>query len=29
MHPSERIFTRWPDTEGYCTPLSTTAVIVL
>ncbi|MEM9463910.1 MAG: N,N-dimethylformamidase beta subunit family domain-containing protein [Actinomycetota bacterium] len=25
MHPSERLFTRWPDTEGYCTPLSTEA----
>lgn len=25
MHPSERIFTRWPDTEGYCTPLSAEA----
>ena len=25
MHPSERVFTRWPDTEGYCTPLSAPA----
>ncbi|MEM9200561.1 MAG: N,N-dimethylformamidase beta subunit family domain-containing protein [Actinomycetota bacterium] len=25
MHPSERVFTRWPDTEGYCTPLSAEA----
>ncbi len=24
-HPSERLFTRWPDTEGYCTPLSAEA----
>ena len=24
-HPSERHFTRWPDTEGYCTPLSAVA----
>ena len=24
-HPSERVFTRWPDTEGYCTPLSAAA----
>ncbi len=24
-HPSERHFTRWPDAEGYCTPLSAEA----
>ena len=25
MHPSERIYTRWPEVEGYCTPLSPAA----
>ena len=25
MHPSERVYTRWPDVEGYCTPLSAPA----
>ena len=24
-HPSERHYTRWPDAEGYCTPLSAEA----
>ncbi len=25
MHPSERLYTRWPAVEGYCTPLSAAA----
>jgi hypothetical protein len=25
MHPSERVYTRWPEVEGYCTPLSAPA----
>lgn len=25
MHASERIYTRWPEVEGYCTPLSAVA----
>jgi len=25
MHASERIYTRWPEAEGYCTPLSVAA----
>ncbi len=25
MHDSERHYTRWPDVEGYCTPLSVAA----